>query len=82
MLWFKPKTKYIYKLTIPDMRCGMCELHIADTIRKTVQVKKVMANRFKNIVTIYSNESLDMTSLKEAIEKTGYRVLNIEKEEH
>ena len=82
MLWFKPKTKYIYKLEIPDMRCGMCELHIEDTIRKTVRVKKVVANRFKNLATIYSNESLNVDDLKEAIEKTGYKVLNVEMEEH
>ena len=55
MLWFKPKTKYVYKLSIPDMRCGMCELHIEDTIRKTVTVKKVEANRHKDLATIYSN---------------------------
>ncbi len=82
MLWLKPKTKYIYKLEIPDMRCGMCELHIEDTIRKAFQVKKVVANRHKNLATIYTNESLDMNSLREAIEKTGYKVLNIEIEEH
>ena len=82
MLWFKPKTKYIYKLEIPDMRCGMCELHIEDTIRKTVRVKKVVANRFKNLATIYSNESLDINNLKETIEKTGYKVLSVETEEH
>lgn len=82
MLWFKPKTKYIYKLEIPDMRCGMCEIHIEETIRKIVTVKKVVANRFKNLVTIYSNESLNIGFVKEEIEKTGYRVLNIEIEEH
>ena len=82
MLWFKPKTKYLYKLEIPDMKCGMCELHIEDTIRKSVKVKKVVANRFKNRATIYSNEPLDIDSLKEAIEMTGYRVLNVEMEEH
>ena len=78
---FKPKTKYTYKLEIHGMRCGMCELHIENTIRKAVDVKKVVANRFKNLATIYSNESLDINKVKEAIEKTGYEVLNIEMEE-
>ena len=82
MLWFKPKTKYIYKLEISDMRCGMCELHIEDTIRKTVDIKKVVANRFKNLATIYSNELLDINTVKEEIEKTGYKVSNVEIEEH
>ena len=82
MLWFKPKSKYVYKLEILDMRCGMCELHIEDTIRKAVKVKKVVANRFKNLATIYSDESLDINTVKEKIESTGYRVSNIEMEEH
>lgn len=82
MLWFKTKSKYIYKLDILDMRCGMCELHIEDTIRKAVKVKKVVANRFKNLATIYSNESLDINAVKEEIENTGYKVSNVEVEEH
>ena len=79
---FKQKTKYIYKLEIHGMRCGMCELHIEDTIRKAVKVRKVVANRFKNLATIYSNEAIDLNSVKEEIEKTGYEVLNIETEEN
>ena len=82
MSLFKPKSKFIYKLEIPDMRCGMCELHIKDTIRKVANVKKVDANHFKNQATIYSNESLDIKTIKEEIEKTGYKILNIEMEEH
>jgi len=82
MLWFKLKSKFIYKLEIPDMRCGMCELHIENTIRKVVNAKKVVANRFKNLATIYSDESLDINAVKDEIKKTGYKVLNIEIEEH
>ena len=77
---FKPKTKYIYKLEIHGMRCGMCELHIEDTIRKAVKVKKVVANRFKNLATIYSNEAIDLNYVKDKIKKTGYEILNIETE--
>ena len=77
---FKPKTKYVYKLEIHGMRCGMCELHIEDTIRKAVKVKKVVANRFKKVVTIYSNEAIDLNSVKDKIKKTGYEILNIETE--
>ena len=64
------------------MRCGMCELHIEDTIRKAASVKKVVANRFKNIAIIYSNEPLDTNNIKNEIEKTGYKVLSIEMEEN
>ena len=78
MSLFKPKTKYIYRLEIPDMRCGMCEAHIEEVIRKSASVKKVVANRHKNLATIYSNEPLNIAMIKEEITKTGYRVLNIE----
>ena len=82
MLWFEPKTKYVYKLEIPGMRCEMCEAHIKDIIRKSASVKKVTANRHKNLATIYSNDHLDADVIKKAIEKTGYKVLSIEVEEH
>ena len=82
MLLFKPKTKYIYKLNIHDMRCGECELHIQNLIRKAATVKKVVANRFKKEVIIYTNESLNINQIKAEIEKTGYKVLKTEIEVH
>ena len=36
-----------YILGIDGMRCGMCELHIGETIAKAIWVKKVKASRFK-----------------------------------
>ena len=63
------------------MRCGMCEAHIEDTVRKNFNIKKVVANRHKNLVTIYSNEELDIERIKQVISATGYRLMNIVKEE-
>ena len=80
MFLFKIKAKYVYKLEVLDMRCGMCEAHIEDTVRKNFNIKKVVANRHKNLVTIYSNEELDIERIKQVISATGYRLMNIVKE--
>ena len=77
MFFIKPKAKYVYSLEVPDMHCGMCEAHIEDTIRKNAKIKKVTANCHKSLVTIYSDEPLDMELIKTPITKTGYRVNNI-----
>ena len=68
---------YKYVLSVRGMRCGECESHINDVIRKNFIVKKVKANRHKRIVEIYSLNPLDEDSLKETIEKTGYSCLGI-----
>lgn len=80
MFLFKIKAKYVYKLEVLDMRCGMCESHIEDTVRKNFDIKKVVANRHKNLVTVYSNEELDIERIKQVISATGYRLMNIVKE--
>ncbi len=80
MFFIKPKAKFIYSLEVPDMHCGMCEAHIEDIIRKSAKIKKVTADRHKSLVTIYSDEPLDMELIKASITKTGYRVNNIKEE--
>ena len=74
MFHMKNKAKYVYELNVFDMRCGMCEMHIEDLVRKNFKVKKVKANRFKNLLTISSNEELDLEKVKEAIKATGYKI--------
>ena len=69
--------KYIYKIGIDGMRCGMCESHINDQIRKNFKVKKVSSSRFKKLTTIISLEPLDENKIKEVILSTGYSFLNI-----
>ena len=66
-----------YVLSVRGMRCGACESHVSDVIRKNFEVKKVKANRFKKIVEIYSLNHLDEEALKETIEKTGYICLGV-----
>lgn len=66
-----------YTLAVRGMRCGACESHINDVIRKNFIVKKVKSNRHKKMVEVYSLNPLDEEKLIETIEKTGYPCLGI-----
>lgn len=79
----KENTKMIKTvLKIEGMRCGMCEAHICDVIRKSCYVKKVTASHVKNEAVIESESPIDKEALKSAIEKTGYKVGEITEEEY
>ena len=74
MCLFKKHYPFMYKVEVFDMKCGMCEAHIQDVIRKNFNIKKVKANRFKNKVIIESDEWLDTEKIKIVISSTGYKV--------
>ena len=77
---FKKGNDHRYKLEIHGMRCGMCETHINDAIRRQFNVKKVTSSRFKNQTVVVSKEPLDLEALRKAIEATGYDLRGIEEE--
>ena len=62
-------------LKIDGMMCSMCESHINDTVRRDFDIKKVTSSHSKGITEIISDTELDETKLREAISKTGYKVL-------
>ena len=67
-------------LKIDGMMCGMCESHINDTVRKNFKIKKVTSSHAKGTTEIISESLLDETVLKEAVGKTGYKVLEVKTE--
>ena len=67
---------------VEGMRCGMCEAHVCDTIRKNFDVKKVTASHAENQVVIISEQSLDAEKLVDVISKEGYGVGDIETEDY
>lgn len=67
-------------LKIDGMMCGMCESHINDTIRQNFKIKKVTSSHSKGTTEIISEDPLDEASVKEAVGKTGYKVLDIKAE--
>ena len=66
-----------YILEIEGMKCSMCEAHINDVVRKTVNCKKLKSSHKKNLTTFMSEDLIDEDYLKDAIENTGYKVLSI-----
>ena len=67
-------------LKIDGMMCGMCESHINDTIRQNFKIKKVTSSHSKGATEIISEDTLDEAAVKEAVNKTGYKVLKIKTE--
>lgn len=67
-------------LKIDGMMCGMCESHINDTIRQNFKIKKVTSSHSKATTEIISEDPLDEAAVKEVIDKTGYKVLEIKAE--
>lgn len=67
-------------LKIDGMMCGMCESHINDTVRNYFKIKKVTSSHSKGTTEIICESALDETALKEAIGKTGYKVLEVKTE--
>lgn len=67
-------------LKIDGMMCSMCESHINDTVRQNFKIKKVTSFHKKGITEILSEIAPDESELREAIGKTGYKVLSVETE--
>lgn len=62
---------------VDGMMCGMCEGHINDAIRSHFQVKKVSSSHSKGRTVIRSQEALDQVQLRQVIDATGYKVLDV-----
>ena len=67
-------------LTIDGMACSMCEAHVNDAVRGKFAVKKVTSSFKKGVTEILSEAELDESSLRAAIEATGYRVRDVKTE--
>ena len=63
---------------IEGMMCGMCEAHIADTIRRAFpDATKVSASRQHGEATFLSEREIDRETLKRAIAETGYTFVSV-----
>ena len=72
---------YYYLINIDGMKCGMCEAHVNDLIRKNFkECIKIKSNHKKKETSFKSKEELDLDTIKDVIEKSGYKVLDIRKE--
>lgn len=68
-----------YILGIDGMRCGMCEMHVEDAIRKAIKVKKVKASHIKNQLIVITEENLIEDDFHKALDTTGYKIISFER---
>ena len=70
-------------LNVFGMKCGMCEAHVNDVIRKLVpDAKKVSSSHTKGITTFVSENPVDEHELAAAIAETGYELQSMSTEEY
>ena len=62
---------------VDGMMCGMCVGHINDAIRSHFPVKKVSSSHSKGRTVIRSQEALDQAQLRQVIDATGYKALDV-----
>lgn len=67
---------------VDGMRCGMCESHVNDVVRRNFDVKKVNASHAKGEVVIVSEQPLDEQKLRFAVGEQGYAVGTVTSEEY
>lgn len=67
---------------VDGMRCGMCESHVNDIVRRNFDIKKVNASHAKGEVVIVSEQPVDEQKLRFAVGEQGYAVGTVTSEEY
>lgn len=67
---------------VDGMRCGMCESHVNDVVRRNFDVKKVNASLAKGEVVIVSEQPVDEQKLRFVVGEQGYAVGTVRSEEY
>ena len=63
---------------VDGMMCGMCESHVNEAVRKAFpKAKKVTSSHSKGQTVIRSQEALDQAQLRQVIDATGYKALDV-----
>ena len=70
-----------YIVTVEGMKCGMCEAHVNNAIRKAFDVKKVSSSKDKCLTEIIVEKDISEENIKNVIQAEGYKVGEIKKEE-
>ena len=75
MSLFKKKEYKVITLTVKGMKCGMCETHVNDIIRKNFKNKGVKSSARKNTITITYENEIDLIKVAEVLHSFGYDVI-------
>jgi len=63
-------------LRVEGMACGHCEIAVKDAVRKLPGIKKVKASKRKKEASAeYDPEQVTLEQIRQAINNTGYRVV-------
>ena len=68
-------------LEVEGMRCGMCESHVNDVVRKCGNFKKVTSSHLHGETVVISESPIETETVKAAIEGQGYKVGDVRQEE-
>ena len=60
---------------IDGMKCGECESHVNDIIRRNFKVKKVSSSHRTREVKILSKEELNLQEIEEKLMSYGYKII-------
>lgn len=69
--------RYEYLVEIKGMKCEHCASHVKEALKELDGVKKVEVDLPTNTAAITSKNNLDLNTVKNAIEKLDYSVINI-----
>ena len=64
-------------LKIEGMMCPHCEAHMNDTIRNSLDIKKVVSSHKDKQTVILTEAKISDDELKNTVAKTGYKLLGI-----
>lgn len=64
-------------LNVDGMKCGMCESHVNDAVRKAADVKKVRSSHVSGLTEIICDDNTDVDKIVSAIKNDGYDVKEV-----
>ena len=79
-MFLKKKDLIVYTLKVDGMRCGMCETHVNDIVRRNFNVKKVKSSVSKGETIIYSEKEIDIEKIASLLKDSGYIVSSFQKD--
>ncbi|HIV29624.1 MAG TPA: heavy-metal-associated domain-containing protein [Candidatus Pullichristensenella excrementipullorum] len=65
---------------VEGMRCGMCEAHVNEVVRRAFPVQKVTSSHARGQTVILAERDIADEELKKVIRDTGYEVTSIIRE--
>ena len=63
---------------VEGMKCGMCESHVNDVVRRVDGVKKVSSSHSKNQTVIIAEDGVNQEAIIKAITAQGYGVGDVQ----